>query len=207
MFKIDLLRRSPALFKLGKSSLRQQIKNSAACVVDRNNHHIAALCQCQAANVVLVGPNGVGKSTLARNIAHQALIQGHTVRFATAGELLGELAALDSDTALRRRLRHYASPDLLVIDEIGYLSYSNRHADLLFELVSRRYEAKSTLVTTNKPFAQWAEVFPNAACVVSLVDRLVHHAEVVVIEGESYRLKEAKERAEQRGRQRRKGAP
>jgi DNA replication protein DnaC len=161
----------------------------------------------EAANVVLVGPNGVGKSTLARNIAHQALIQGHTVRFTTAGDLLGELAALDSDTALRRRLRHYASPDLLVIDEIGYLSYSNRHADLLFELVSRRYEAKSTLVTTNKPFAAWAEVFPNAACVVSLVDRLVHHAEVVVIEGESYRLKEAKEQAELRGRQRRKGAP
>jgi DNA replication protein DnaC len=161
----------------------------------------------EAANIVLVGPNGVGKSTLARNIAHQALIQGHTVRFTTAGELLGELAALDSDTARRRRLRHYASPDLLVIDEIGYLSYSNRHADLLFELVSRRYEAKSTLVTTNKPFAEWATVFPNAACVVSLVDRLVHHAEVVVIEGDSYRLKEAKERAEQRGRPRRKGAP
>jgi len=73
--------------------------------------------------------------------------------------------------------------------------------------VSRRYEAKSTLVTTNKPFAEWTTVFPNAACVVSRVDRLVHHAEVVVIEGESYRLKEAKERSEQRGRQRRKGAP
>ena len=87
---------------------------------------------------------------LARNVAHQALIHGHTVRFTTAGELLGDLAALDSDAALRRRLRHYATPDLLVIDEIGYLPYSNRHADLLFELVSRRYETKSTLVTTNK---------------------------------------------------------
>lgn len=73
----------------------------------------------EAANVVLVSPNGVGKSTLARNIAHQALIQGHTVCFTTAGDLLGELAALDSDTALRRRLRHYARPDFLVIDEIG----------------------------------------------------------------------------------------
>ena len=158
----------------------------------------------EAANVVMVGPNGVGKSTLAKNVAHQALIRGHTVRFTTAGELLGDLAALDSDAALRRRLRYYATPDLLVIDEIGYLSYSNRHADLLFELVSRRYESKSTLVTTNKAFSAWSEVFPNASCVVSLIDRLVHHSEVVAIEGESYRLKEAKERAEQRIRKPRK---
>ncbi|MGB8481635.1 MAG: IS21-like element helper ATPase IstB [Acidobacteriaceae bacterium] len=158
----------------------------------------------ETANVVLVGPNGVGKSMMVKNVAHQALIRGHTVRFTTAGELLGDLAALDSDTALRRRLRHYAAPDLLVIDEIGYLSYSNRHADLLFELVSRRYEAKSTVVTTNKAFSDWSEVFPNAACVVSLVDRLIHHSEVISIEVESYRLKEAKERSEQRGRQQRK---
>lgn len=159
----------------------------------------------EKANVVLVGPNGIGKSMLVRNVAHQALILGHTVRFTTAGELLGDLAALDSDAALRRRLRHYAAPDLLVIDEIGYLSYSNRHADLLFELVNRRYESKSTVVTTNKPFSEWSEVFPNAACVVSLVDRLIHHSEVISLEGESYRLKEAKERSEQRGKQPRKG--
>ena len=160
--------------------------------------------ECRKANVVLVGPNGVGKSMLVKNVAHQALINGKTVRFTTAGELLGDLAALDSDMALRRRLRHYAAPDVLVIDEIGYLSYSNRHADLLFELVRRRYENKSTLVTTNKTFAEWSEVFPNAACVVSLVDRLIHHSEIISIEGESYRLKEAKERAERKVRQPRK---
>jgi DNA replication protein DnaC len=157
-----------------------------------------------ASNIVLIGPNGVGKSTLARNIAHHALIHGHTVLFTSAGQLLGDLAALDSDSALRRRLRHYARPSLLVIDEVGYLSYSNRHADLLFELVSRRYEHKSTVVTTNRPFAEWREVFPNATCVVSLVDRLVHHAEILAIEGESYRLKEAHERADKRAGQRRR---
>ena len=156
-----------------------------------------------ATNVVLVGPNGIGKSMMAQNIAHQALIHGHTVLFATAGQLLGDLCALDSDSALRRRLRHYARPQLLAIDEVGYLSYSNRHADLMFELISRRYQNKSTLVTTNRQFAEWRDVFPNAACVVSLVDRLVHNAEIVSIEGESYRLKEARERTEQRARQRR----
>ena len=83
----------------------------------------------------------------------------------------------------------HARPDLLLIDEVGYLSYSNRHADLLFELISRRDQNKSTVVTTNKPFGQWHEVFPNASCVVSLIDRLVHRCEVVAIEGESYRLK------------------
>ncbi len=154
------------------------------------------------ANVVMIGPNGVGKSTLALNLAYQALVHGHTALFTTAGQMLGEQAALDSDSALRRRLRRYASPDVLVIDEVGYLSYSNRHADLLFELVSRRYGSASTVVTTNRPFSEWHEVFPNAACVVSLVDRLVHRAEVIAIEGESYRVKEARERAEQRASRR-----
>ena len=158
-----------------------------------------------ATNVVLVGPNGVGKSTLARNLAHQALIHGHTVLFTSAGQMLGELAALDSDSALRRRLRHYAAPALLCVDEVGYLSYSNRHADLLFELISRRYEVKSTIVTTNRAFAEWREVFPNAACVVSMVDRLMHNAELVSIEGDSYRAKEAREHAERKTKQRRAG--
>lgn len=160
-----------------------------------------------ATNVVFVGGNGLGKSTLARNLAYQALIHGHTVLFTTAGQMLGDLAALDSDTLLRRRLRHYVAPDVLLIDEIGYLSYSNRHADLLFELISRRYEQKSTLVTTNLAFRDWPQVFPNAACVVSLVDRLMHRAEVVSIEGESYRAREAAARAAQKARPRQEPRP
>jgi len=156
----------------------------------------------EAANAILVGPNGVGKSTIARNIAYQAVLAGHTVLCTSAGQMLNELAGADGDHALRHRLSVYARPRLLLIDEIGYLSYSNRHADLLFEIVSRRYQEKSTLVTTNRPFSEWGEVFPNAACVVSLVDRLVHNAEIIQIEGESYRLKEAKERSEKRRKQR-----
>ena len=152
----------------------------------------------EAANAVLVGPNGVGKTTVAKNIAYQAIIQGYTVLFTTAGQMLNELAAQDGASALRRRLKRYAQPQLLLIDEVGYLSYSDRHADLLFEIISRRYEEKSTLITTNRPFAEWGELFPNAACVVSLIDRLVHNAEIIPFEGESYRLKEAKERAAER---------
>jgi len=155
-----------------------------------------------ATNAILVGSSGLGKSTIAQNIAHQAVLNGHTVLFTTAGQLLGDLAALDSDSALRRRLRYYAAPALLVIDEVGYLSYSNRHADLLFELINRRHEQKSTLVTTNKAFAEWSDVFPNAACVVALIDRLVHNAEIIAIKGKSYRQKEAQERAEQRSKKR-----
>ncbi|MCP4303135.1 MAG: ATP-binding protein [Gammaproteobacteria bacterium] len=149
----------------------------------------------ETANLILVGPNGVGKSMIAQNIAHQAVINGHSALFVNAAQMLGDLSAQDGDNALRRRLQHYARPDLLIIDEVGYLSYGNRHADLLFNIVNRRYEKKSTIVTTNRPFAEWSEVFPNAACVVSIVDRLVHHSEILVIEGESYRMREAKERA------------
>ena len=153
-----------------------------------------------AVNVVLVGPNGVGKSMIAQNLAHQTILKGHTVRFATASAMLNELAAADGARALNRAIRRYCNPSLLVLDEVGYLSYSNRHADLLFEVVTRRYGQKSIVVTTNKAFAEWNEVFPNAACVVTLVDRLVHKSEIVNIVAESYRLKEAKERAERRAK-------
>ncbi|MEJ2419774.1 MAG: IS21-like element helper ATPase IstB [Exilibacterium sp.] len=156
----------------------------------------------EASNIILVGPNGVGKSTVAQNIAHYSVVQGHTVLFTSAAQMLNELAAIDSDMALRRKLRFYSQPAVLAIDEVGYLSYGNRHADLLFEVINRRYEKKSTIITTNKPFAQWGEVFPNAACVVSLIDRLIHHAEIISIDGDSYRMKEAKERTERRKQKR-----
>jgi DNA replication protein DnaC len=149
----------------------------------------------EATNIIFCGPNGVGKSTLARNIAYQAVIHGCTVLFTTAGSMLNDLASQDGDNALRRKIKYYTQPTLLIIDELGYLSYSNRHADLLFEIVSRRYEVKPTLVTTNKPFSEWREMFPNASCVVSLIDRLVHNSEIISIEADSYRLKEAKERS------------
>lgn len=156
----------------------------------------------EAANVILLGQNGLGKTMLAQNLAHQALLGGYSVRFTSASEMLNELAAQDGAMALERRLRRYCGPALLVIDELGYLSYDDRHADLLFEVVARRHGEKSIVVTTNKPFKEWNEVFPNASSVVALVDRLAHNAEILTIEGDSYRLKESKERTEARKQRR-----
>jgi DNA replication protein DnaC len=156
-------------------------------------------------NVVFTGPSGVGKTTLTKNIAYLAVVKGYSVRFVTASDMLSQLAAQDSTSALSRRLRRFTDPAVLCVDEVGYLSYDSRYADLLFQVVTRRYEAKKpVIITTNKPFSEWADVFPNAACVVTLVDRLLHRCEVIEIHAGSYRHKEATERAEHRAQSRRK---
>jgi DNA replication protein DnaC len=144
-----------------------------------------------ARNVVLVAPQGLGKTMIAQNIAHAALLAGHSALFITAAQMLLDLGAQESARALDRRLRYYTSRPLLCIDEIGYLSYDARNADLLFQVVSRRYERKSLVLTTNLAFSDWPTVFPNAACTTALIDRVVHHAEIIAIEGESYRRREA----------------
>jgi DNA replication protein DnaC len=160
----------------------------------------------EATNVVLVGPNGCGKTMILLNLAYQAILQGFTVRFTSASAMLNDLAAQDGARAFQLAMRRYCNPQILAIDEVGYLSYDNRHADLLFEVVTRRYGEKPILVSTNKTFGDWGEVFPNAACVVTLVDRLIHRSEILHIDAESYRLKEAKERAAQRALARKKKA-
>lgn len=163
----------------------------------------------EAANVVLIGPNGVGKTMIAQNLAHQALLAGHGVRFTTASAMLAELGACEGTASLERALSRYTRPALLVVDEIGYLSYSDRAADLLFEVVTRRYGKRPMILTTNRPFGEWGQVFPNATCVVTLVDRLVHRAEVIAIAGDSFRAKESAERsaAKNKARKRTKKAP
>jgi DNA replication protein DnaC len=142
-------------------------------------------------NVVLVGNQGLGKTMLSKNLVHQAVLAGHSALFITASDLLLDLNSQDTSRALERRLRAYARPHLLAVDEIGYLAYDAHAADLLFQIISRRYEQRSIVVTTNLVFKDWHTVFPNASCAVALVDRLTHHAEIIRVEGESYRHREA----------------
>jgi DNA replication protein DnaC len=144
-----------------------------------------------ARNIVLVAPQGLGKTMIAQNIAHAALLAGHGALFVTAAQMLLDLGGQESARALDRRLRYYASRPLLCLDEIGYLSYDARNADLLFEVVSRRYEKRSLIMTTNLAFTDWPTIFPNAACTTALIDRVVHHADIIAIEGDSYRQREA----------------
>ncbi len=151
----------------------------------------------QRENVIVVASHGLGKTMIAKNLVHQAILAGHSARFLTAADLILALTKQDTARALQHRLRTYMRPSLLAIDEVGYLSYDAHAADLLFQVVRRRYEQKSLVITTNLPFKQWGTVFPNAACAVALIDRLTHHAEIVTIEGESYRKREA-EQAQQR---------
>lgn len=152
-------------------------------------------------NLILLGANGLGKTMITKNIAHLAVLAGHSVLFRTASDLLGDLAS-DYPQIRRRKLTYYSRPALLCIDEVGYLSYDSSAADLLYEVVNRRYERASLLITTNRAFKDWDSVFPNAACIATLLDRLTHHADVTVIEGQSYRVRESEQETAARRKKR-----
>lgn len=146
----------------------------------------------EARNLVLVGANGLGKTMIAQNICHAAVLAGSSVLFRSAPALLEDLHR-QSPEGRRQKLRTYANVGLLCIDEVGYLSFDDKAADLLYEVINRRYERKPVILTTNRPFKEWNEVFPNATCIVTLLDRLLHHADVTVIEGDSYRKRESEQ--------------
>ena len=149
-------------------------------------------------NVLLRGQAGVGKTTLAQNLGLRALERGHTVRFCTLPAALADLLRQESIPATERRLRRYTAPDLLVLDELGYVPCDSRAADLLFHIISRRHETRAIVITTNLAFKQWGSVFHDASCLGALVDRFAQHCHVIDIDADSWRHKEALKRG--RGR-------
>lgn len=143
------------------------------------------------ANAILVGGVGLGKSHLAIALGHAACLAGLRVRFTTAIDIINTLSAADRTGRLVAELKRYTRPDLLVCDELGYLPIDAHGANLLFQVISGRYERGSIVLTTNKIFKHWATIFNNDSTLTSaILDRIVHHAETVIIEGKSYRMKD-----------------
>ncbi len=141
-------------------------------------------------NVLIFGPPGVGKSHLAIGLGRKIVEQGHTVRFTTATALLASLGKAETEGGLSDKLTEYCKPRLLIIDELGYLPFERRAAHLFFQLVNRRYEKGSLLVTTNQRVSEWGIVFGDEVLATAILDRLLHHSHTLLITGESYRLRE-----------------
>ncbi len=138
-------------------------------------------------NVLFRGSVGLGKTTLAKNLGHRALERGYTVRFTTLTAMLADIARPDSPMLQARRLRHYTRPDVLIVDEIGYLPFDARAGDVFYNVIAGRHESRSTIATTNLPFKAWGGVLGDAASVVALIDRFSENLSVMDIEGETAR--------------------
>ena len=141
----------------------------------------------QKKDVIVIGNPGTGKSFLAKCIAYAATQAGKKVLFTTAMDMINHLIAAEADQSLLKKLHFYQSQDLLVIDEIGYLPLGQQGSNLFFQVISHRHELKSTMITTNLPFAQWGNIFDSTTVATAIADRLVYNSQVLILEGKSYR--------------------
>ncbi len=141
-------------------------------------------------DIILIGNPGVGKSFLAKCMAYAATQAAVKVLFTTAMDMINHLIAAEADHSMLKKLQYYQSQELLVIDEIGYLSLGTQGSNLFFQVISARHERKSTVITTNRPFAQWGEIFDNTTVATAIADRLVYNSEILILEGPSYRKRD-----------------
>jgi DNA replication protein DnaC len=142
-------------------------------------------------NVVMIGNVGLGKTHLSIALGHAACTSGHSVLFTTAVDIINTLAAAQSAGQLKREIRRYVKPAVLIVDELGYLPVDKHGADLLFQIISGRYERAPTVITTNRTYKHWAQIFNNDSTLTSaILDRIMHHVDTIIIEGKSFRMKD-----------------
>ena len=148
----------------------------------------------EKSNIVFIGPVGVGKTHIATALGYQACLKNNTVLFTSAVDAVNNLIAAQHAGQLKQELKKYLKPSVLLMDELGYLPIDKTGADLLFQIISERYERGSIIITTNRVFKDWPQIFNNDSTLTSaLLDRLLHHTEAIVIEGNSYRMRKIKE--------------
>ncbi|MBS4537692.1 IS21-like element helper ATPase IstB [Clostridium sp. D2Q-11] len=148
-------------------------------------------------NIVFIGPPGTGKTHLSVSLGVKALQQGYKVLFTSVSEMMESLFEAKADNSYHRKLKYYLTPDLLILDELGFRQLNENIVDLFYEIISKRYETGSVIITSNKPFDDWGSIFHDRILATAILDRIVHHCHLILIKGDSFRMKEQKQRIKQ----------
>lgn len=162
---------------------RQEIYNLATCEFIRKKE-----------NIVFIGPPGTGKSHLGISLGVKALQQGYKVIFTTVSDMMSTLFESKADNSYPQKLKYYLSPDLLILDELGFRKLNEHIVDQFYEIISQRYEKGSIIITSNKSFDEWGNIFWDSILASAIIDRIVHHCHLILIKGDSYRMREQEEK-------------